>query len=288
MSPVLRKTGKDAPRVPPNMDSYAGWRRSFTWESAWRELGVEPGGPLNITEVAMDRNARGAAADSLALRVLDRDLHATELTFRQLAALVNQFVNALAGLGIKRGAVVASFMGRLPELYITALGAMKSGCSYCPLFSAFGPEPAKARLELGGVQVLVTTDALYRRKIAPIRALLPQLRHVLIVRGSQDSEPPADTTDFHSLCDAQSGHAQAAPTHSEDAGTAALHQRHDRHAKGAVHVHEAVVAHHMTRQLALDLHPDDIFWCTADPGWVTGTSYGIIVPLTNGVTSHRR
>ena len=73
-------------------------------------------------------------------------------------------------------------------------------------------------------------------------------------------------------------------TGPEDMALAALHQRHDRTPKGAVHVHEAVVAHHITGQLALDLHPDDVFWCTADPGWVTGTSYGIISPLTNGAT----
>ena len=284
MSSLVYKAVGNERQPAPNMTSYPEWQRSFSWESVWAELGASPGGPLNIAEIALDRHARGANANREALRILDQDLHSTSLTYQQLGALVNRFVNALGALQVTRGAVIASFMGRLPELYVTALGAMKAGCSYCPLFSAFGPEPAKARLALGGIQVLVTTDLLYRRKIAPIRAELPDLRHVLLVRTSAAAELPVGTTDLHALIDQQSERAIVAATRSEDpallhftSGTTGSRKARCTCTRRALNT--------STGKFALDLHPEDIFWCTADPGWVTGTSYGIIAPLACGVTS---
>ncbi len=283
MSPLVYKAAGGGQRLTPNMTSYSEWLRSFSWDSVWKELEASPGGALNIAEIALDRHARGANADRVALRIIDQELHAVPLTYRQLAAIVNRFVNALGAIEVPRGAVVASFMGRLPELYVTALGALKSGCSYCPLFSAFGPEPAKARLSLGAVRVLVTTDLLYRRKIAPIRAALPELRHVLLVRTAPELELPPGTTDFHALIDQQSEHATLAATRSEDPALLHFTSGTTGKPKGVVHVHAAVIAQYLGARIALDLHPEDVYWCTADPGWVTGTAYGIIGPLACGV-----
>jgi acetyl-CoA synthetase len=267
------------------MENHAAACAGFTWEATARELGVELHGPLNIADLACDRHARGANAGKIALRILNADLTATELTYRDLARQVNRFVNALAQLQVERGAAVATFIGRLPELYVTALGALKAGCSYSPLFSAFGPEPARARLELGAVSVLVTTEALYLRKIAPIRSRLPALRHVLLVRaaGQQTTLPP-DTIDFHALVDAADDRAEAAPTRGDDNALLHFTSGTTGAPKGVVHVHAAVIAQYASARTALDIHADDIYWCTADPGWVTGTAYGIIGPLVCGVT----
>jgi acetyl-CoA synthetase len=276
---------KGVARVVPNMVDYTAYCHAFSWDAVRRELGVDPHGALNIAELACDRHAHGANAGKVALRLLQADLTATELTYGELARQVNRFVNALAQLGVPRGAVVATFMGRLPELYVTALGALKSGCSYSPLFSAFGPEPARARLELGKVSVLVTTEMLYLRKIAPIRDRLPALRHVLLVRttGQQNTLPPA-TVDYRALVDVQDASAVAAPTRSNDSALLHFTSGTTGTPKGVVHVHGAVIAQYASARLALDIHADDIYWCTADPGWVTGTAYGIIGPLVCGVT----
>lgn len=282
---VLRKGTLGPPRLPPNLADYERATSSFSWESAWRELGLTAGGHVNIADIALDRHARGPNADRVALRILDADLHATELRFRQLAAMVNRFVNGIDALGVERGAVIATFMGRLTELYVAALGTLKSGRTYCPLFFAFGPEPAKARLALGDARVLVTTAALYRRKIAPIRAALPGLRHVLIVRTASDLGLPADTVDIDAWLAAQGDEAQAAPTLAEDRALLHFTSGTTGMPKGVEHVHAAIVAQHVGARLALDLHPEDVYWCTADPGWVTGTAYGILGPLSCGVAT---
>jgi acetyl-CoA synthetase len=156
---------------------------------------------------------------------------------------------------------------------------------FCPLFSAFGPEPIRARMAIGRARVLVTTEALYHRKVAPLRASLPDLAHVLLVGEGGVPTHVAGTHDFGTLLAAADDRHVIAPTSPEEIALLHFTSGTTGTPKGAVHVHEAVVAHHVTGRYALDLHRDDVFWCTADPGWVTGTSYGIIAPLTNGVTS---
>jgi acetyl-CoA synthetase len=162
----------------------------------------------------------------------------------------------------------------VPELYVACLGTLKAGCVFSPLFSAFGPEPVLARIGLGEGRVLVTTEALYTKKVAPIRAELPLLEHVIFVGADYDERMRRAGDGF-----------EIPPTDPADPALLHFTSGTTGKPKGAVHVHGAVVGHHMTGRLALDLHDDDVFWCTADPGWVTGMSYGIISPLTNGVTS---
>ena len=269
--------------VAPNLRNYEQARAAFSWEEARRELdGLPDGGGLNIAHEAVDRHAAGALRDKAAIRWLGKDGSVRDFNFAQLRDLTNRFANALGKLGVGRGDRVYALMGRVPELYVTALGAFKNRSVFCPLFSAFGPEPIKARVNIGGAKVLVTTESLYQRKVAKIRNELPSLEHVLLVGETGVNTPGA--LDFHRLMDEASDQFTIEPTDPEDIALLHFTSGTTGAPKGAVHVHEAVVAHHITGKLALDLHQDDIFWCTADPGWVTGTSYGIIAPLTNGVT----
>ena len=192
----------------------------------------------------------------------------------------------LQSLGVGKGDRVYALLGRVPELYVAALGTLKNRSVFCPLFSAFGPEPIRARMTIGQAKVLVTTQPLYQRKVAAIREQLPDLR----ARAARRRRPRRrrgvpDTDDYATLMASASADFEIGATDPEDPALLHFTSGTTGTPKGALHVHEAVVAHHITGKLALDLHPDDVFWCTADPGWVTGTSYGIIAPLTNGVTS---
>ncbi len=270
-------------RSAPNMPEYESFRRTFSWAEARKELDGLPGGRgLNIAHEAVDRHAAGSRADQVAIRWLGREGAIEEYSFRRLSLLSNRFANVLAQLGVAPGERVYALTGRIPALYIAALGSWKYRAAFCTLFSAFGPEPIHARMAKGDAKVLITTRALYDKKVAGIRASLPSLKHVLIVG---DGVPGDDTTSFDELLGGASESFTIPPTDPEDMALLHFTSGTTGTPKGAVHVHHAVVAHHITGKIALDLRPDDVFWCTADPGWVTGTSYGIIAPLTNGVTS---
>jgi acetyl-CoA synthetase len=273
-------------RVAPNLADYERERTPDFWERARRGLDGLPGGRgLNIAYEAVDRHAAGPHGDHLAIRWLGKHDEVRDFTYADLAALTNRFANVLAGLGIGKGDLVAVLAGRIPELYIAALGTLKNRSVFSPLFSAFGPEPIHTRLEMGKAKVLVTTESLYRRKVAALRDSLPDLHHVILVGDDHGSTNVAGTHDYGRLMLSASEEFTIEPTSPEDPAVVHFTSGTTGTPKGAVHVHDAVVAHSVTGRLALDLHPDDIFWCTADPGWVTGTSYGIFAPLTNGVTS---
>jgi acetyl-CoA synthetase len=283
--PVIQKSFADS-AIQPNLSNYSESRASFSWDAARRQLDGLPGGRgLNIAHEAIVRHAGGPLRDHLAIRWLGRRDDCRDFTYGDLERLTNRFANVLGGLGAQAGDRVFVLAGRIPELYIAALGALKQKCVFCPLFSAFGPEPIRARLEIGGARFLVTTQMLYERKVRAIRAQLPELRHVLVIADDPSLELPPDTHDFLRLMGHASEEFQIGPTGPEDAALLHFTSGTTGKPKGALHVHEAVVAHNITGKLALDFHEHDIFWCTADPGWVTGTSYGILAPLTNGITS---
>ena len=271
--------------VVPNLLDYEQTRRSFSWEAARRYLDGLPGGRgLNIAHEAVDRHAAGSRRDRVALRCLGKVGGVRDITFGELRRLTNRFANTLRSLGVGAGDRVYALAGRVPELYVAALGTLKNRSVFCPLFSAFGPEPIRARLAIGQGKMLVTTEGLYRRKVANLRESLPSLEHILLVGEEGKPTRVAGTKDLRELMTTAADDFTIEPTDPETPALLHFTSGTTGTPKGAVHVHNAVIAHHATGLLALDLHPDDIFWCTADPGWVTGTSYGIIAPLTNGVT----
>jgi acetyl-CoA synthetase len=275
--------------VAPNLERYAAADPEAFWAEARAELAGLPGGRgLNIAYEAVDRHLAGPLGDRVALRFIARDGARHDYTYADLARETSRFANMLRGLGVAPGDLVCSLAGRIPQLYIAALGTLKARSVFSPLFSAFGPEPIRTRLELGRARVLVTTEALYRRKVKALRPSLPDLEHVLLVGERGEATAVDDTHDLARLLRAASDDFTIEPTDPEDSALVHFTSGTTGKPKAARHVHGAVVAHHVTAKLALDLHPDDIFWCTADPGWVTGTSYGIIGPLTSSRGVRRR
>ncbi|MFJ9719858.1 acetate--CoA ligase [Streptomyces sp. NPDC101213] len=268
--------------VPPLLADYERARSDFTWAQARAELAGLPGGGLNMAHEAVDRHAASDHADRAALRCVARDDSVTTVTYAELARRTARFAHVLRSLGTGRGDRVFTLLGRCPELYTTVLGTLKSTGVLRPLFSAFGPDPVEQRLRLGDARVLVTTAALYRRKVAARRASLPALEHVLIVGPGADDLP--GTSSFDELTSAAPDTFTIPPTAPDDMALLHFTSGTTGTPKGAVHVHEAVVAHYATAAHALDLRPEDVYWCTADPGWVTGMSYGIIAPLVHGAT----
>ncbi len=284
MSVEAIKKGKE--KSTPNLEDYEQFCKTFSWKAARSELdGLPGGGGLNIGHEAVDRHALGAKAKHLAMRFLGKNGATIDYNYDRLGELTNKFANVLINLGVEKGDRVFVLAGRIPELYVTALGTLKNRSIFCPLFSAFGPEPIKMRASIGEAKVLVTTRQLYQRKIAPIRASLSFLKHVILVGENEVKTDVPDTLNFYALMDAANSDFLIGPTSDNDMALLHFTSGTTGMPKGAVHVHGAVIAHHITGKLALDFHADDIFWCTADPGWVTGTSYGIIAPLTNGITS---
>ncbi|HZP88359.1 MAG TPA: AMP-binding protein, partial [Burkholderiales bacterium] len=268
----------------PNLARYDEARARFSWAAARAELAGLPNGAINIAHEAVGRHAVSGRADHVAIRWLGRSGATREFTYSQLDRETSRFAHVLSDLGVAAGERVFVLCGRIPELYVAVLGALKRGCVVSPLFSAFGPEPIATRIAIGAGAALVTTSSLYTRKVAPVRNRLPSLRHALVVRDALEPELPPDTLDLTALLAKAADTFDTVATQPSDPALLHFTSGTTGKPKGAVHVHEAVVAHRVTGKLALDLHPEDTFWCTADPGWVTGTSYGIISPLANGVT----
>jgi acetyl-CoA synthetase len=281
---TIKKSDLSKNAVRPNLSDYEHMRSTFKWEDIHGELDWLEQGGLNIAYEAVDRHIKTPLKNKKALLWEGKDGESEEFTFFDLYRLTNRFANVLRGLGVERGDRVFAYMDRIPELYICLLGALKAGAVIGPLFSAFGPDAAKDRLQDSKAKVLITNPRLVKT-VHEILDELPHLQKIIIVnrRNAPYTLQDREIT-YEKLMDKASDGFEIVRTVKEDYAIMHYTSGTTGKPKGAVHAHQAIIGHYATAKHVLDLHPDDIYWCTADPGWVTGTSYGIFGPWSNGIT----
>ena len=269
-------------KLPPNLADYDSLRSSWDWDELWAELDT-PDGLVNQAHECIDRHAMGERANKLALIWQSQGLEVEEYTFADLKRETDRAANALRSVGIEKGDRVFFLSDRIPELYFGFFGALKLGALAAPLFSAFGPEPISERVGRAEGKAMITTPKLLS-KVNEIRDNLPSLEHVIIMDGREEHELADTDISWSALIADASDEFEIEKTGPEDwsvmhftSGTTGL-------PKGAAHVHNTVVSHYATGKYVMDFQEEDIYWCTADPGWVTGTSYGMFAPWSNGIT----
>lgn len=281
IKPIKKK--KEDFLLQPNLSDYFQEYKDFSWEKAAEAFEGLTSGGFNIAHEAIDRHANGSLADKAALIWLSQNGERKVFSFDQMKKESSRFANVLQTLGLQKEDRIFTLCTRLPELYIAAIGILKNRSVLCPLFSQFGPEPIIQRMTRGDAKVLLTTQRLFDKKVRPLLDQLSQLQYVLLIDAQDDENNMIRS--LPQLMKKASDTFDIAPTDIEDMSVLHFTSGTTGMPKGVVHVHKAAYTHWSSGKYALDLHPDDIYWCTADPGWVTGTSYGIITPWLHGVTN---
>lgn len=262
-----------------NLNNYDEVYANFDWAEVEKQFTWHETGKVNVAYEAIDRHVLTDRKDKTAL--IYSDLTRDEsYTFAQLSEQSNKFGNVLRGLGIAKGDRVFVFMPRTPELYVSVLGTLKVGAIVGPMFEAFMEAAVRDRLENSEAVAIVTTPALLPR--IPVSEL-PALKHVIVV-GSKDALAEG-LINFEAAMAEASSDFEIEWVDREDGMILHYTSGSTGKPKGVLHVHNAMIQHYQTGKWVLDLQEDDVYWCTADPGWVTGTAYGIFAPWLNGVTN---
>jgi len=266
-----------------NIGSYEEKYRNFEWPQVEGELGYTPGGLINVGWYCSDRICDMGKGDKVALRWEGLGGVEKTFTYNDIRRASNTIGHFLKGLGIASGDRVCLFMDRVPELYLGVLGILKIGAIGQPLYSAFGDESLFVRLENAETKAIITQRK-HAPKVRKILDKLPHLKHLIII-DHDGKAPLRDREVVFSLEKAEPvERLEIHPTAAESPSLLHYTSGTTGQPKGVKHVHYSLISIFQTAKWALDVREDDVYWCTADPGWVTGTSYGIIAPWSLGVT----
>ena len=267
-----------------NIGSYDERIKDFSWDISEKELDYKSGDNLNIGWYCTDRICQQGKGDKTALIWEGLMGQSRQYTYNELRLTSNTVAGFLSGLGLKAEDRVCLFMDKIPELYIGFLGILKMGGIAQPLFSAFGDESLFVRLDNAQTRAIITQKK-HAPKVRKILDRLPNLEFLIIV-DADPAKPLLErefTFDLHKTPWLE--HYDIHPTTAESPSVIHYTSGTTGQPKGVLHVHYSLISQYLTTRWVLDLQDDDIYWCTADPGWVTGTSYGIIGGFSCGVTS---
>jgi acetyl-CoA synthetase len=263
-----------------NLESYENASESFDWKEVEKEFSWHETGRLNLAYEAIDRHAESFRKNKVALYYRDPERD-EKYTFTDMKKLSNKAGNVLKQYGdVEKGDRVFIFMPRSPELYFSVLGAVKLGAIVGPLFEAFMEGAVRDRLEDSEAKVLITTPELLDR--VPVSEL-PHLKHVFLI-GENVKEDDV-YVDFNAKFKEASDKLAIEWVDRNDGLILHYTSGSTGKPKGVLHVHNAMLQHYQTSKWVLDLQEEDVYWCTADPGWVTGTSYGIFGPWLTGTSN---
>jgi len=266
-----------------NIGSYNERIKDFDWSIAEKELDYQPGQVINIGWYCSDRICRMGKADKQALIWEGSTGAEKRYTYDDIRLLSDSIGQYLRDLGIQPEDRVCLFMDKVPELYIGFLGILKIGAIAQPLFSAFGDESLLVRLENAQTKAIITQKK-HAPKVRKILAQLPWLKYMIIV-DQKTGKPLQEREVAMNMEELPAAETfQIYPTKAESPSVLHYTSGTTGQPKGVKHVHYSLISQYLTAKWVLDLRDDDIYWCTADPGWVTGTSYGIIGAFSNGVT----
>jgi len=265
------------------MGSYNERIKDFDWSISEKELGYKPGDIINIGWYCSDRICNMGKADKLGLIWEGQGGVEKRYTYNDIRLATNAIGAFLRGLGIKPEDRVCLFMDKIPELYLGFLGILKTGAIAQPLFSAFGDESLFIRLENAQTRAIITQKK-HAPKVRKILDKMPWVEFLIIV--DQDPGKPLQQREIAMNLEQlpKVEEFEIYPTYAESPSVLHYTSGTTGQPKGVKHVHYSLIAQYLTSKWVLDLRDDDIYWCTADPGWVTGTSYGIIGAFSNGVT----
>ena len=266
-------------RLKSNLQNYEQLMKNFKWSDADKNVEWFPGGKINAAYNAVDRHAKGTRKNKIALIYDDGDGHIQRLTFQDLYEQTSKFANVMKKLGIKRQDRVFFFLQRSPELYVGFLGAIKYGAIASPMFPAFGPDAIRDRLLDSGAVALVT-DSDLKKRVYEVKDQLPELKHMIIV----GKDVSAKEISWQKEMDAAPASFEVAHMEPEEFMYMLYTSGTTGKPKGVVHAHKGIVQAHLTTNWVLDVHDEDVYWCTADLGWVTGVVYGVLGPWSNGAT----
>ncbi|MGM0842685.1 MAG: acetate--CoA ligase [Bacillota bacterium] len=263
-----------------NLESYENTYESFDWKDVEKEFSWAETGRVNLAHEAIDRHAVSFRKNKVALYYRDAERD-EKYTYSDMKKMSNKAGNVLKRFGdVEKGDRVFIFMPRSPELYFSVLGAIKLGAIVGPLFEAFMEGAVRDRLEDSEAKVLITTPELLKR--VPVSEL-PNLKHVFLI-GDEVQEDDVHV-DFMSKFAEASDKLAVEWVDRNDGLILHYTSGSTGKPKGVLHVHNAMIQHYQTSKWVLDLQEEDVYWCTADPGWVTGTSYGIFGPWLTGASN---